>query len=144
MTIIILQFLVLGRSVVHNIIITYTTSKIDLPKKNFNLRNKKVKQYDWKNCILWGAAIFLSLMERFIHTLPVQWQGPPPPWHSPDDWMAELLSAAVLYLSSPLFPVFANNTKLCKTDEILTMCCSICTQLLPHIRWLDLRYTIEE
>ena len=72
----------------------------------------------------------------------MQCQGPPPPWHSPDDWMAELLSAAVLYLSSPLLPVFANNTKLCKTDEILTMCCSICTQLLPHIRWLDLSFTM--
>ena len=39
---------------------------------------------------------------------------------------------------SPLLPVFANNTKLCKTDEILTICCSICTQPLPHIRCLDL------
>ena len=33
-----LQFL--GRSVVHNIIITYMTSKIDMPKKKFNLRNQ--------------------------------------------------------------------------------------------------------
>ena len=93
------------------------------------------------------------------------WYGmvPPPPWHSRWLYVWHVWYGMVWYgmvwvclrldtlqttvwpsffllqsSISPLLPVFANNTKLCKTDEILTICCSICTLPLPHIRCLDL------